>query len=254
MKESYIPYTVTTSQSKQEMVRTVGGGIIENQELYKTIHEAEETFYLNLVDKLNDPSRPDGLIVPFYIQNGDNVTSVVEGAATAKAKGAQTFYRENSYGAPVTVHVNDSLWAIGESGFLTEAVNKAANPSRNGEDAIRLADFFSEQSGRSFYSASSNIFVNLQSGEWTTIHRSLRIGRVENSQPKERLEETFFKRLQKTGAFDLRFIIESGIIAVDSKLHYYHQGFPGESTIFEECNRKIVPYSRLHQAAHGLTL
>lgn len=247
---------VTISEGKRRMMSSFGDQFLTDERLMKVIHIGEEKLYKNYVKKFNNPSIPDGLLFPFYVLNGQNkALSVVEAAARAKADAAFDFLTENDHDIdlPPYIHINDSLWAVSEDGTkLITAINKAANPHKNGEDAQRLSQFFLAWGGSEFFSASSNIFIDLDTGEKQIINRSLYIGRVKK-QHRGDLEEIFAERFKETGAFDLRFIMESGFIDVDNTLKYYNEGLPGEYNHFVELDPKEVPYERLHLAAHGFT-
>lgn len=246
---------VTTSEVKRKMIfECLGGASLVDQKLMDAIHVGEERLYEKYVRQFNNPAFPDGLLFPFYVLNGQKkVVSIVELAARAKANAAFEFLTDNPMDIH-HIHINDSLWAVSEDGTkLMTAINKAANPHKNGEDAKRLSNFFEIWTGSAFFSASSNIFIDLENGDMQIINRSLEIGRV-SSQPSENLEKMFTERFKQIGAFDLQFIMESGLIKINDKLQYYYEGLPGENSKYIELNLNETSYDKLHLAAHGLTL
>ncbi len=252
-REKYILGSITKSKTKRELIKKAGGFVINDETLTKATDQGEEQGYRRLLKDLELPL-PDAMLIPFYI---DDIPTVQRAAIFKAEAGLNYYYEEAVRNGYLSLHFNDALWAVGDrnSGKLSWAVNKAGDPNKNGEDAHRLAEFFTKHTGENFFSASTNIFVNLQTGEMDIRNRALGVGKIRDLSSEE-LWDIFYNRLRESahhGAFDLNFIQESGFIEFPLLLPYYYQGFPGESKAVMDVVSS-TPYELLHAAAHGIIL
>lgn len=223
-------YLASNSRVKQSLAEEMGGRVVRDESLLEKIQRAEDDFYEKLVDGLG---LPDGLIVPYFIPYGEGRAALPVVVAKVKAEAVKQFMRENPSRIDAkTIVVNDSLWAVSnERGALSVAINKT-DPERNSGDVERLSSFFVSVSGKDLYSVGCNSIIETVDGYSSIRIDALRVGIVRQMDQSES-QQILSRNLKESGAFDLRFVLDGGLIESDGQLN-------------------SRPYEELHRRAHSL--
>ena len=238
------------------------------QDKVRRIGKVENDFYAQEAVRQSDLQErdvPDGLIFPYKLDYNGFKLPLPVAVTLIKANEARNSVAED-LGFNETFDfgiVNDAIWAIGDGkGNLEEVINKT-DPYKNHDedkrgDVQRLANFFSSQGGRYFYSVGSTARVDAKEGAIEMTIGSLRVGRIKPLAVEEFLE-IFGVDLRTRGAFSLDFVLDEGFLNVPKRFVRTVQlvEITKNGAVFSGRTETLIPNKiqsirKMQRAAHGI--